>query len=351
MTHEAYSGPQCPLPTPAQDTVQMGHGGGGSLMQGLLERLFLPAFDNPALDERHDGAVLDRPGGRIAFTTDAYVVHPPVFPGGDIGSLAVHGTLNDLAMCGARPIALSAAFVLEEGFPFAILDTLTASMARAAKEAGAPIVTGDTKVVDRGKADGIFVVTAGVGQVPAGVTIAPSRIQPGDAIVVSGDIGRHGTAILAVRQGLAFDTTLKSDCASLVPAVRALTDADIDIHCLRDCTRGGMATAVIELARDSRRAITLDEESIPVDEAVRGACELLGLDPLYVANEGRFIAVVPAGQADRALAALREVPVSAGARVAGRVDDHPAGRVVLDSRLGTQRILDLLSGEQLPRIC
>ena len=320
-------------------------------MHGLLERLFLPAFDNPSLDQRHDGAVLDRPDGRIAFTTDAYVVHPPVFPGGDIGSLAVHGTVNDLAMCGARPAALSAAFVLEEGFPFATLDTLTQSMARAANEAGVAIVTGDTKVVDRGKADGVFVVTAGVGHVPAGVNVAPSRIQPGDAIMISGDIGRHGTAILAVREGLSFDTTLESDCACLAPAVRALLDAGVDIHCLRDCTRGGLATAAIELARDSGCAMILEERAIPVDDAVRGACELLGLDPLYVANEGRFIAVVPAGQADRALDALHDVPVSAGARVAGRVDGDAAGRVVLDSHLGTQRILDLLSGEQLPRIC
>jgi hydrogenase expression/formation protein HypE len=338
----------CPVPRIDPGRVLLAHGGGGRLMHALLDRLILPAFRNPHLDERHDGAVLNT-SNRIAFTTDSYVVRPIFFPGGDIGALAVHGTINDLAMCGARPMSLSAAFILEEGFAIEDLRRVVESMRVACGDI--PIVTGDTKVVDRGKGDGIYITTAGVGVVEHSLTITPASVRPGDAVLVSGDLGRHGIAVLGQREGLSFETSIESDSAPLWDAVKVLLEAGITIHCLRDLTRGGLASAVVEIAQTAGVSITLEESAIPVSDGVAGACEVLGLDPLYVANEGRFVCFVPAAEAERALDALRSIPVSNQAVLAGHVVATPSGRVAVRSRIGARRILDMLSGEQLPRIC
>jgi hydrogenase expression/formation protein HypE len=315
-------------------------------MQDLIEHVFRPAFGNPLLDQRHDGAVFETEGGRLAFTTDSYVVRPLFFPGGNIGDLAVYGTINDLAMCGAQPLALSAGFILEEGLPMDTLRRVVASMAEAARRAGVPIVTGDTKVVDRGKGDGLYVNTAGVGRVRAPRPIGPREIQPGDAILLSGDIGRHGTAIMAAREGIQFDAEIDSDCAPVHEAVLRLIEAGVAIRCLRDCTRGGLAAALIEIARDRRLRLHIEGRAVPVRETVRGACEMLGLDPLYVANEGRFVAIVDAADAERALGLIGPDAVRIGA-----VTDEPRGMLTLTSEIGATRVVDLLSGEQLPRIC
>jgi hydrogenase expression/formation protein HypE len=341
----------CPSPLGRRETVQLAHGGGGRLTRELIERLFLPAFDNGALRERHDSAVLPLNGAQLAFTTDSYVVEPRFFPGGDIGKLAVYGTVNDLAMAGARPLYLSAAFILEEGLPIDELRRVAASMRAAADACGVTLVTGDTKVIDRGKGDGIFVNTSGVGIVEDGVSVAPRRIAPGDAVLLSGDVGRHGVAVLSVRAGLSFESPVESDCAPLASQVAALFGAGIDVHCLRDTTRGGLATALNELALDAGVSIEIEEGVIPISDEVRGACELLGLDALYVACEGRMVAFVPAAEASRALRALRECPGSEAAVVIGEVGSGPAGMVTLETRLGSRRLLDFLSGEQLPRIC
>jgi hydrogenase expression/formation protein HypE len=341
----------CPLPVTNQDHVTLAHGGGGRRMHDLLERVVLPAFGNQPLPARHDGAVLAAGPSRVAFTTDSYVVHPLFFPGGDIGTLAVNGTVNDLAMCGARPLALSTAFILEEGLPLETLERVVASMAEAARAAAVDIVTGDTKVVDRGKADGLFVNTAGVGLIEHGLVIAPSSVRPGDVILLSGDVGRHGVAIMAVREGLQFETTITTDCAPLATAVLALLAGGIEVHCLRDLTRGGLATSLIEIAESSRLHLAIDESAIAVEENVSGACEILGLDPLYLANEGRFVAFVPAAQQGRALDVLRGHAVSSRATCIGAVAEAPAALLTLQSRIGTKRILDMPSGEQLPRIC
>lgn len=285
------------------------------------------------------------------MTTDTYVVQPLVFPGGTIGDLAVNGTVNDLAMCGARPLALSAGFVLEEGLPMMTLCTIVDSMAEAARVADVPIVTGDTKVVDKGKGDGLFVNTAGIGVVIAPKLIGPESVCPGDAVLISGDLGSHGTAILSVRNGLEFEGEVKSDTAPVWPAVEALLEAGIEVHCLRDLTRGGLSSALNEIASLARLRITVEEVRIPVSGLVRAACELLGLDPLYVANEGRFVAFVPERGADHALEILRSQTVSAGAVRAGTVHEGSSGIVTLQSRVGGHRVLDMLSGEQLPRIC
>ena len=342
----------CPVPLSHPETVLLAHGGGGRLMHQLLERVFLSAFSNPLLDTGHDAAVLDAGGpARLAFTTDSYVVRPLFFPGGDIGSLAVYGTVNDLAMAGARPRFLSAAFIIEEGFPVATLERVVASMCQAAAAAGVVVVTGDTKVVDRGKGDGVYVNTAGIGLVEHGLTVGPRSVRAGDAVVVSGDIGRHGMAIMAVREGLAFESAIESDCAPLAAPVLALIEAGIDVHCLRDLTRGGLASALNEIAQTGRVGIAIEEREVRVREDVRGACEILGFDPLYVANEGRFAAFVPEGQASRAVAILRGHEACRDAAVIGTVGAERAGLVVLRSAMGSSRIVDMLSGEQLPRIC
>jgi len=341
----------CPVPARPRGRIQLAHGGGGRLMRDLIETIFRPALAGPEADDRHDAAMLSPPGGRLAFTTDSFVVKPIFFPGGDIGSLAVHGTVNDLAMAGAQPLALSAAFIVEEGFAIADLERVADSMGRAARDCGVQVVTGDTKVVDRGKGDDVFITTTGIGVIPAGVEIHPRRIRPGDRVLLSGDLGRHGIAVMSVREGLAFETPIESDSAPLHRAVGALIDGGFVPHCLRDLTRGGLVSALNELAMDAGVSFELVEEAIPVHPGVDGACELLGLDPLYVANEGRFLAVVPAYSAQGALEVLRVVAPGSGAVIIGEASAADPGRVTLRGRIGGRRLLDLLSGEQLPRIC
>ncbi len=342
--------PGCPAPAGDEETVQMAHGGGGRAMARLFDTIIRPAFDDAELERRHDGAVLELEGP-VAFTTDSYVVQPLFFPGGDIGSLAVNGTVNDLAMCGARPLYLSVGLILEEGLPLAVLRRVIASMRDAVAAAGMRLVTGDTKVVDRGKADGLFVNTAGVGKVIAPEPVGPASVRPGDKVILSGDIGRHGMAVLAAREGFGFETAIESDCAPVAAPVLALIEAGIAVHCLRDLTRGGLASAAVEIAEAAGLSIALDEAAIPVRDEVAAACELFGLDPLHVANEGRFIAFVPPGEADRALAVLRGHSVSDGAAVVGTVGDGGPGQVSIRGALGVSRAVDMLSGEQLPRIC
>lgn len=341
----------CPLPLDDDSVVQMAHGGGGRKMANLIERLFLPAFDSPALSALGDGAVIDVGRERLAFTTDTFVVSPPFFPGGDIGSLAVHGTANDLAVCGAEPIGFSVGLVLEEGFPVESLRRIVASLAGASGTVGAPILTGDTKVVERGKGDGIYINTSGIGRVRLGVNVAPDRAAPGDVILVSGPVGDHGIAVMAARNGIELETTLLSDSAPVLPLVRALLDVAPDTKVMRDPTRGGLATALCEIAIASHAGICIDEAHVPVRREVQAACEVLGFDPFYVACEGRFLAIVPPTRADAGLAALRAVPGGAEACRIGEVTAENAGRVVLRTRIGTYRRLDRLSGEQLPRIC
>lgn len=349
---EKLAAGSCPIPISDYPTILMAHGGGGRLTQMLVDKLFVPAFDNPALKELHDGAVLEVGGSRIAFSTDSFVIHPLFFPGGDIGSLSVHGTVNDLAMCGARPMALSVGLIVEEGLPIDDLWRIVRSMESAAKASGVSIVTGDTKVVDRGKGDGLFVNVSGIGLVPPGVVISPRRARPGDRVLVSGPIAVHGVAILSVREGLKFGTTLKTDSAPLNGMVEALLAAAGEaVHVLRDPTRGGVATTLNEIARQGNVGIRLEETAIPVDEEVRGACEILGLDPLYVANEGKCLVLVDPASADAALAALRAHPLGARAAMIGEVTGEHPGKVFLKGRIGGQRMLDLLTGEQLPRIC
>lgn len=344
--------PECPLPTSATAAVLLGHGSGGQLTAQLVRDLFLPALGNPVLDRLGDSALLDAAGLRLAFTTDAFVVSPLRFPGGDLGSLAVHGTINDLAVAGARPLALAAAFILEEGYPLAELRVLIDSMRAAAHAAEVAVVAADTKVVERGRGDGVYVTTSGIGVVPSGVDLAPERIRPGDSVLVSGPIGDHGIAVLSAREGLAFDTAVTSDSAALHHLVGALLTCGAAVRCLRDPTRGGVATIANEIARAAGVAITIDETAVPVRPGVRAACEMLGLDPLYVACEGRLLAAVAGADAERALAALGAHPLGAGAAVIGSVaaaDDGPPVR--LRTAFGTTRALDVLAGAQLPRIC
>ncbi|MEP2774503.1 MAG: hydrogenase expression/formation protein HypE [Luteolibacter sp.] len=336
----------CPLPLADYPNVLLAHGGGGRLMNELIESLFLPAFGNPLLDERNDGAVIGVGGQRIAFTTDSYVVNPLFFPGGDIGTLAVNGTVNDLAMCGARPSWLSVGFIIEEGLPMETLRRVVQSMQQAAATAGVQLVTGDTKVVDKGKGDGLFINTAGIGVIEHNAAPAPAKVVPGDMVLLSGDVGRHGMAIMSVREGLQFESAIESDCAPLAAPVLALLEEGLEIHCLRDLTRGGLASGLNEIAMAAGVQVDIDESVVPVRDDVRGACELLGLDPLYVANEGRFIAFLPPSDLPRALEILGDE-----ACCIGTVSDRTPGLVTLKNRLGVARVLDLLSGEQLPRIC
>ena len=344
----------CPIPFADYPQVLMAHGGGGRLTEQLIDKIFVPAFDNPFLSQRHDGALLEVGGQRIAFTTDSYVVHPLEFPGSDIGAMAVNGTVNDLAMCGARPLYLSAGFIIEEGLAMETLWRIVQSMKTAADTAGVMFVTGDTKVVDKGKGDGVFINTAGIGIVEHSLVIAPASVQPGDSILLSGDVGRHGMAIMSVREGLEFESTIESDCAPLSAPVQALLKEGIAVRCLRDLTRGGLSSALNEIAHATRTHIEIDENAVPVSEQVRGACEILGFDPLYVANEGRFIAFVAAEDAERALAILRRHEVCAQATAIGSVqpgEPGSKGLVTVKSAIGVSRILDMLTGEQLPRIC
>jgi hydrogenase expression/formation protein HypE len=339
---------QCPIPLDNNPTIQMGHGGGGRMTRELIERIFLPVFSNEALAPLHDGAILPPPGGRLAFTTDSFVVRPMFFRGGDVGSLAINGTVNDLAMCGARPLYLSAGFILEEGLPIRDLWRVVRSMGEAARAADVRVVTGDTKVVDRGHGDGVFINTAGVGVVETALTIGPQSVRAGDGIVLNGDIGRHGIAVMAEREGLQFESEISSDCAPLSAPVQALLHAGIEVHCLRDLTRGGLTSALVEIGESAHLPFRIQEEAVPVRDEVRGACEILGLEPFSVANEGRFVAFVPSSQVEKTRRIL-----GGDAAVIGSVDplgpDPPFVRV--ETPLGTTRILDLPSGEQLPRIC
>jgi hydrogenase expression/formation protein HypE len=347
----------CPLPQSRYDRVLLGHGGGGQLTAELIGRLFLPGYGNEVLAALEDAATLRLDSGngakgpRLAFTTDSFVVRPLFFPGGDIGRLAVHGTVNDLAVSGAWPQCLSAAFILEEGLPLDTLRRIVSSMREACQEAGVTLATGDTKVVDRGKGDGVYITTTGIGLVPEGRSLSIRHARPGDRILVSGTIGDHGIAIMSVREGLEFETVLESDTAPLTSLARAVLDACPETRCMRDPTRGGISSTLNELAGASGVGILIEEEAVPVRPEVKGACEMLGLDPLYVANEGKLIAVVPPEAAERVHDALRRDPLGRDAAVIGEVvADHP-GMVVLRSRIGGRRVVSLLSGEQLPRIC
>ncbi|MBC8284375.1 MAG: hydrogenase expression/formation protein HypE [Nitrospinae bacterium] len=341
----------CPPPIDSSSFITLAHGGGSRLTHQLIEKLFRPAFNNPDLETQHDGAVIDMPSGKLAFTTDSYVVQPLLFPGGNIGSLAVSGTVNDLAMCGARPLYLTAGFILEEGLSMETLWTVVQTMKKAADHADVKVITGDTKVVDKGKGDGIFINTSGVGIIEHGQTIHPKSIQAGDAVILSGDIGRHGMAIMAAREGMGFQNKIESDCASVSNIVQSLINAEIEIHCMRDLTRGGLATALVEIAQTSKVSININELEIPVRENVKGACEILGLDPLYVANEGQFVAFVRAEHAKQALEIIQNDSLGSQARIIGTVMKAPQKTVILKTKIGTSRMLDMLSGEQLPRIC
>ena len=343
----------CPLPIREYPHVLLAHGGGGKLMHQLIDG-FVGAFKSSQLQARHDGAViqLDR-AQKLAFTTDSYVVSPLFFPGGDIGKLAIYGTANDLAMCGARPLYLSVGLILEEGLPMETLWRVVQSMKEAAERAGVEIITGDTKVVDKGKGDGVFVNTAGIGVLEADLAIGPYQVRPGDAVILSGDVGRHGIAIMAVREGLEFESQIESDCAPLAELVLKLLDEGVEVHCLRDLTRGGLASALVEIAQAAKVLIELDESAIPVRPDVKGACEILGLDPLYVANEGRFVAFAAEKGVEHALNIMKAHPMGEGAQRIGRVvpAEGTPGLVTLKTEIGATRVVDMLSGEQLPRIC
>ena len=355
----------CPTPLPVKDTVVLGHGSGGKLSAELVRSIFLPAFQNPALAKLNDQAVLNVNGTRLAFTTDSFVVKPLFFPGGNIGSLAVHGTINDLAMCGARPLFLSVAFILEEGFSLNELRRVVDSLSQAAADADVQVVTGDTKVVEKGSGDQLFINTTGIGLVPEGLELSADQARPGDKILLSGYIGDHGIAILAQREGLEFESPIQSDSAALHGLVAQMIEASAGIsraagearhprgaiRCMRDPTRGGLSSALNEIAEQSKVGIQIEEPAIPIREEVRGACEMLGLDPLYVANEGKLIAIVEAGAAEPILQAMRRHPLGRESRLIGTVTERSPGTVIMRTALGTSRIVDMLAGDQLPRIC
>src|SRR6516162_11643134 len=349
MDDASLLGASCPLPITNYKEIVLAHGSGGKLSHQLIEKMVLPQFRNELLEPLHDGAIFSLNGERVAFSTDSFVVSPIFFPGGDIGKLAIHGTVNDLAMCGARPLYLSASFILEEGLPMEDFWRVVQSMHAAADDAGVELVTGDTKVVDRGKAEKIFINTSGIGAVPNEVNIHPARAAVGDKIIISGPIAVHGIAIMSVREGLEFETEVASDTAPLHELVAAMVSAEIDIHVLRDPTRGGVTSALTEIAHTSKVGMFLNESSIPISEEVKGACEILGLDPLYVANEGKLLAVVPSDVAAAVVAAMRGHPLGVNADIIGEVvEDHP-GFVTMKTRVGGMRVVDMLTGEQLPR--
>jgi hydrogenase expression/formation protein HypE len=341
----------CPIPLSDYRNVLLAHGGGGRLTHQLIQKMFLPQFQNEFLEPLHDGAILSFNGVRLAFSTDSYVVNPIFFPGGDIGELAVNGTVNDLAMCGARPLYVSVAFIIEEGLPMEDLWRVVLSMQEAAKRAGVELVTGDTKVVDRGKGDKVFINTSGVGIVDEGIDINPKRARVGDQIILNGPIALHGIAIMSVREGLEFETQIESDTAPLNGLVQAMFNTSRQIHVLRDPTRGGVASVLNEIAGTANVGISIIEERIPINDEVEGACEILGFDPLYVPNEGKLLAFVSREESGSVLEAMKSHPLGKDAAVIGEVvADHP-GTVVMKSRIGGARIVDMLSGEQLPRIC
>lgn len=329
----------------------MGHGAGGKLSAELVQHLFLPAFQNETLANLADSAVLNVAGARLAFSTDSFVVQPLFFPGGNIGDLAINGTVNDLAMSGAHPLFLSCGFILEEGMPLDQLGVIVQTMAAAARSARVTLVTGDTKVVDKGHGDGVYINTSGIGLIPANVSLGPHLARPGDLVIVSGEIGLHGIAVMSVRVGITFDSVVTSDCAPLHGLVAAILAASHDLHVLRDPTRGGLASSLNEIAMASQVGIMLDERKIPVPDAVRAACELLGLDPLYVANEGKLLAIVPVNAAGSVLAAMHLHPLGRNATIIGQVVDKHPGMVVARTGIGGKRVVDMQVGEQLPRIC
>jgi hydrogenase expression/formation protein HypE len=341
----------CPLPIGSYDRIVMGHGSGGRLSGDLLKHIFLPAFSNEILDSLEDQATLQVGGGRLAFTTDSFVVRPLFFPGGDIGKLAVNGTVNDLAVGGAVPLFISAAFILEEGFSVAELDRVAKSMGAACRAAGITLVTGDTKVVDRGKGDKLFITTSGIGLVRDGISLSASQVKPGDRVIVSGTIGDHGMAVMSVREGIEFETTLESDTAPLTSLVQAMLQHAPDIRCMRDPTRGGLASSLNEISTASRVGIRIRESTVPVRGEVKGACEILGLDPLYVANEGKLVAVVPEDQAASLVDVMRNHPLGHDAAIIGEAIGARPGIVTMQSTTGGERIVSLLTSEQLPRIC
>ncbi len=341
----------CPVPLPAKDTILLGHGSGGKLSAELIRDVFLSALRNPVLSRLDDQAIVNVNGQRLAITTDSFVVKPLFFPGGDIGSLSVHGTVNDLAMGGATPLFLSAAFIIEEGFSMDELRRVVNSMQKAAAAARVQVVTGDTKVVEKGKGDGLFINTTGIGLVPDGVDLSADRARFGDKVLLSGSIGDHGIAILAQREGLEFETQIQSDSAALHTLVSDMLGVTREIRCMRDPTRGGVSSALNEIAERSRVGIEIEERSLPIHEEVHGACELLGLDPLYVANEGKLIAIVAPEAAEAVLQAMRRHPLGAEAQIIGTVKEENPGLVIIRTLLGTTRIVDMLAGDQLPRIC
>ncbi len=341
----------CPLPLRDQRTIVLGHGGGGQLSAELIENLFVPAFGDATLSQLGDSAIIEPGAGRLAFSTDSFVVRPLFFPGGSIGELAVHGTVNDLAMSGAKPLYLSCGFILEEGLELATLGAIVERMAQAARDAGLRLVTGDTKVVERGHGDGVYVNTSGIGRIADGVEVRPQRARPGDAVLVSGTIGDHGMAIMSVREGLEFDTVIESDSAALHGLVAAMLEVSPDIRALRDPTRGGLAASLNEIASAAGVGIEIDERRLPVRPEVAAACEILGMDPLYVANEGKLAAIVPAADADALLECMRDHPLGAGSALIGRVREEHPGVVVARTGIGGTRVVDMQVGEQLPRIC
>ena len=341
----------CPVPIASTESVLLGHGSGGRMSGDLLRNILLPALQNPVLERLDDQAVVEVGGSRIAFTTDSFVVKPLFFPGGDIGTLAVNGTVNDLAMGGAEPLFLSLALILEEGFPLDTLRQVMESIRVTAAIARVVVVTGDTKVVEKGSGDGLFVNTSGIGLVPPGVGLSADQARPGDCVLLSGTIGDHGITILSQREGLEFESAIASDTAALHTLVADMLRASPKIRCLRDPTRGGLSSSLNEIAARSRVGIELEESAIPIRDEVQGACEMLGLDPLYVANEGKLVAIVDPGAADAILEAMQRHPLGRDARLIGRVTDSHTEMVTMRTRLGTSRIVDLLSGDQLPRIC
>jgi len=341
----------CPAPLPKKDTIVVGHGSGGRLSADLMRDVFLPAFANPILMRLDDQALISVNGTRLAFTTDTFVVKPLFFPGGDIGSLAVHGTVNDLAVGGAKPLCLSAAFIIEEGLSMEVLRRVVKSLHIAARGAGIDIVTGDTKVVEKGSGDELFINTTGIGIVPDGLELSANRARPGDKVLLSGSIGEHGIAILAKREGLEFECPVESDSAPLHSLVADMLNASGEIRCMRDPTRGGVSSTLNEIAEQSRVGIHLEESAIPIREEVRGACEMLGLDPMYVANEGKLIAIVAPAAANAVLEAMRRSPLGRNAQIVGTIVESSQPIVTMRTPLGTSRIVDLLAGDQLPRIC
>lgn len=344
-------GLSCPIPKSDYEKILLAHGGGGTLSHNLINKLFYPQFSNDILNQQHDSGVFEIKGQKLAFTTDSYVVQPIFFPGGDIGSLAVNGTVNDLAVAGATPLFISAAFILEEGFDIEDLWKIVLSMQKAAEEAGVKIITGDTKVVDKGKGDKIFINTSGIGIVPEGVSISPKNCKPGDVIIISGKIAEHGVAIMSSRENLEFETSIKSDTAPLNRLVEKMLNASKEISVMRDPTRGGVASTLNEIAKTANVGIFIEEEKIPISEEVTGACEILGLDPLYIANEGKLIAFVSENHAENVLNSMKTHHLGQEATIIGKVVASDSGTVIMKTKIGSKRIVDMMSGEQLPRIC